>query len=424
MFVKGASSRFKTRAFIFVIIGFATMYVSGCFGTDIINVAQDPIMEALGCTATQATLGWTIGGYSVIALSFIFSTIIMKQGVRGFATVCFAIMAVGAVLVGVGYNVGGSAGLVLVVIGGFLLKNFLMGLQVAVFQVVALWFNATRGMILGIMGAAFALDNATSSSGLTLLLNGLGFTGMMVVAAVILAALGVLTFMFVRTTPQELGMQPDGIEAPEEAAPEGDAAPEEAGGEEVATSHWTLGSLLRIKESWGIMIGIGVFNLTLAAVISQFFNGLMSMGVEMGTAMMYMMIFGILGIAMSPIYGWLVDKIGAPNTGVICAALIAFSVLGFVIHVPIIAALGLTFFVGSPVIQPAITMYVFGGREYQNANRYLSIVINLIAACGIPFMTIFFDATGSYEMAYIVLFVLNIIALIGMLMCRKSYAED
>lgn len=418
MFAKGASSQFKTRALIFLIIGFVTMYFSGCFGTDIINVIQNPIMEKLGCTATQAVLGWTIGGYSVILLSFFFSTIIMKKGVREFATACFVIMAAGAVLVGIGYNVGGGAGSALIIVGGFLLKNFLMGLQVSVFQVVALWFNQTRGFALGLMGAAFALDNATSSTGLSMLYNGLGFTNMMMVTAVILVVLGVATFLFVRTTPQELGLTPDGL--PEQAPAGGH---EEQGAQEFQ-SKWTLGKLLKLKESWAIMLGIGVFNLTLAAVISQFFNSLMSMGLEMSTCSMYMLIFGVLGIAMSPVYGKLVDKVGAPKTGVICAALFLVSVAGFAFKIPIAAALGLTFFVGSPVIQPALTIHVFGGREYQSANRYLSIVINLIAACGIPFMTIFYDATGSYQMAYYVLLAMNAVALVLLLTCNKSYADD
>lgn len=413
MFVKGASSQFKTRALIIVIIGFVTMYFSGCFGTDIINVIQNPIMEKLGCSATQAVMGWTIGGYSVIALAVVFSTFIMKLGVRGFTTISFFIMAVGAILVGVGYSMNS---VVIITIGGFLLKNFLQALQLAVFQTVARWFRQTRGLVLGMMGAAFALDNSTSSSGLTILYNGLGFNGMMIVAAVILAVLGVLTFMFVRTAPEEVGLTVDGLAdqgGGEEAHPEG-----------AQSSKWTLGSLLKVRESWCIMIGIGVFNLTLSAVISQFFNGMMGMGLEMSAAMTYMIVFGLLGIVMSPIYGKLVDKLGAPKTGVVAAVLYCISVAGFCFNIPILGALGLTFFVGSPILQPALTIHVFGGREYQAANRYLQIVVNIIAACGIPFMTIFMDLTGSYTMAYYALLALNVVVLLLMLTCKKTYAED
>lgn len=414
MFAKGASSQFKSRALIIFVIGFVTMYFSGCFGTDIINVIQTPITEKLGCTATQAVLGWTIGGYSVIAIAFVFSTIIMKSGVRGFTTISFFIMAVGALLVGVGYNMNSVA---VITIGGFLLKNFLQALQLSVFQVVARWFRQTRGFLLGLLGAAFALDNSTSSTGLTFLYNGLGFTGMMVVAAVILAVLGVLTFMFVRTAPEEIGLTVDGL-ADQGAAEEAPAPAAEF------KSRWTLGSLLAVRESWCIMIGIGVFNLTLQAVISQFFNSLLEMGLDSATCMTYMVVFGLLGIAMSPVYGKLVDKLGAPRTGVVAAVLYCVSVAGFCFGIPVLGALGLAFFVASPILQPALTMYVFGGREYQAANRYLMIVVNIIAACGIPFMTIFKDVTGSFQMAYYVLLVLNVIVFLLMLMCRKTYAED
>ena len=389
------------------------MYCTGMFGTDIINVIQNPIMEKLGCSATQATLGWSIGGYTVIALAFVFSTVIMKKGVRGFSTFCFAVMAVGAALVAVGYN---SNSVPVIAVGGFLLRNFLQALQLCVFQVIARWFNRTRGFILGIIGASFALDNSTSSTGLTLLLEKLGFTGMITVGVVIMLVLGVLAFLFIRTTPEEAGLTVDGL--PENKNTDKDHSHDDHG------SKWTLGSLLKIRESWCIMIGIGIFNMTLTAVITQFFNSLMGMGLEMGTCMRYMLIFGLLGILMSTVYGKLVDVLSAPKAGVIVAALYALSVAGFCFHVPLLAAMGLTFFVGAPVLQPALTMHVFGGREYQATNRYLAIIVNLIGACGLPFMTIISDATGSYTLAYYILLALNLLVLVLMLLCRKTYAKD
>ena len=412
MFAKGASTIFKVRAVIILIIGFVTMYCTGMFGTDIINVIQTPIVEKLGISATSAVIGWSIGGYTVIFIAFLFSTIIMKKGVRGFAAVCFAIMALGAVLVSIGYS---SSSLAPIAVGGFLLKNFVQALQLCVFQVVARWFNKTRGFILGIIAASFALDNSTSSSGLSILFGSLGFTGMMTVAAAVMVVLGILFFIFVRTAPEEAGLTVDGLENDEnasEAVPDGEFK-----------SKWTLPALLKIKESWVIMIGIGVFNMTLTAVITQFFGSLMGMGVSQSTCMTYMIIFGLLGIVMSPIYGKIADTMGAPKAGVVTAILYAAAVLGFCLHIPILAALGLTFFVGAPVLQPALTMHVFGGKEYQATNRYLAIVVNLIGACGLPFMTIIYDATGSYTLAYWILLALNILVLFLMLMCRKTYAE-
>lgn len=414
MFEKNASPVFKARASIILVIGFITMYCSSMFGTDIINVIQNPIMEMLGCSATEAVIGWTVGGYTVIFIAFIFSTIIMKKGVRQLSAVSFGIMAIGALLVGIGYNI---KSIVIIAVGGFLLKNFLLALQLCVFQIIARWFLKTRGLILGIMGAAFALDNSTSSTGLTFLYKSLGFTGMMTIAAAILFMMGLLSFIFVRTAPEEIGLTVDGIESKK-------IDNNQEGAHSHLRSKWTFSRLIRIKESWSIMIGFGIFNMTLTAVISQFFNSLMGMGVNMNNCMTYMLVFGLLGIVASPIYGKLVDKVGAVKTSTILALLYCVAITGFCFNIPIMAALGLTFFVGSPVLQPALTMHVFGGREYQATNRYLSIVVNLLSACGIPFMTISADMTGSYSIAYTILLALNIIVLILMLTCRRTYIED
>jgi predicted MFS family arabinose efflux permease len=189
-------------------------------------------------------------------------------------------------------------------------------------------------------------------------------------------------------------------------------------------SKWTFGKLFAKKESWCIMLGIGIFNMTLQAVITQFFGSLLGMGVSQQLCMTYMVAFGLLGVVMSPIYGKLVDKLGAPKTGVVAAILYIVSVAGFAFHIPLVAATGLTFFVGSPILQPALTMHVFGGREYQAANRYITVGANIIAACGIPFMTIFYDITGSYTTAYYTLLVMNIFVLLLMLLCRNTYVED
>ncbi len=415
MFEKNASPKFKVRAAVIIIISFITMYCSGVFGTDIINVIQNPITEKLGCSATQAVMGWTVGGYTVIFIAFVFSTIIMKKGVRGFAAVSFLIMACGALLVGIGYNIGSVA---VISIGGFFLKNFLQALQLCVFQVIARWFEKTRGLVLGLMGASFALANSTSSSGLTFLYASLGFTKMMIVSASIMIGIGILTFIFVRTTPEEAGLTVDGIQ---KGTNEKHMDQEPAA---FTASKWSLGKLLRIRESWCIMLGIGIFNMTLTAAISQFFNSLTGMGVELSSCMKYMLVFGLLGIVMSPVYGRLVDKAGAPKTGIVAAILYCAAVAGFCFKIPVLASMGLTFFVGAPVLQPALTMHVFGGREYQAVNRYLAIVVNLIAACGIPFMTLFADMTGSYEMAYFVLLAMNIAVLFLMILCRNTHIEE
>ena len=415
MFLKGASSKYKAKAIIIIIVGFLTMYCSGMFGTDIINVIQNPIMEELGCSATAAVMGWSIAGYTLLFATFFFSSFIMKWGAHKFATISFAIMAIGAILVGVGF---GSKSVVIISIGGLLLRNFAVALQTCMFQLVAGWFNKTRGFVLGILGAAFALDNSTSSTGLTMLYKNLGFGGMIAVATSVMVVIGLVTLIFLRNTPEECGLTIDGVESDEVAG-----KAENSEGDHFA-SNWTLKRFLMTKESWFLGITIGVFNLTLTGVVTQFFNSMTAMGVEQSACMGYMVVFGLLGIVMSPIYGKIVDKFGAPKTGVIAAVLYALSVAGFCFNIPILGALGLTFFVGAPILQPALTIHIYGAKEYQAVNRFSSVVISIIGAFAVPFMTVIYDLTGAYSLAYQILLVLNIIALICMLLCKKSYANE
>lgn len=412
MFLKEASPKYKVKALIIVIVGFLTMYCTGMFGSDIINVIQNPIMEELGCSATAAVMGWSIAGYTLLFATFFFSTFIMKWGPHKFATFSFAVMIVGSILVGVGF---GSKSIIIISLGGLLLRNFSVALQTSMFQLVAEWFSKTRGTILGVLGAAFALDSSTSSTGLTLLYNKVGFGGMITVATVIMVVIGTVTLLFVRSTPEECGLTIDGVAA--------EAIPEEVS-VSATESKWTLKRFLTTKESWLLGLTIGIFNVTLTAVVTQFFNSMMAMGVEQSKCMTYMVIFGLLGIVMSTIYGRLVDKIGAPKTGVVAAILYAVSVAGFCFHIPLLGAIGLTVFVGAPVLQPALTIHIFGVDEYQAVNRFSAVVIGLIGASAIPFMTIIYDLTGGYTLAYQILLVLNIIALICMLLCKKSYANE
>lgn len=101
----------------------------------------------------------------------------------------------------------------------------------------------------------FALDNSTSSTGLTMLYNNLGFGGMIAVATGVMVAIGLVTLIFLRNTPEECGLTVDGIES-EETHAETENATEVS----KAPSRWTLKRFLTTKESWYLGITIGVFS--------------------------------------------------------------------------------------------------------------------------------------------------------------------
>ena len=123
----------------------------------------------------------------------------------------------------------------------------------------------------------------------------------------------------------------------------------------------------------------------------------------------------------------MIDKFGPSKAGALLGICDTLMMLGLAfgngtrIYPIYIAAFGVAMMAGTPAVQPALTISVFGAKEYQSANRFLSIVINLISACALLYMSIIHDMTGSYTMAYLIMSVICAICTVLMLATRRSY---
>lgn len=123
----------------------------------------------------------------------------------------------------------------------------------------------------------------------------------------------------------------------------------------------------------------------------------------------------------------MIDKFGPSKAGALLGSFDTLMMLGLAfgngtrIYPIYIAAFGVAMMAETPAVQPALTISVFGAKEYQSANRFLSIVINLISACALLYMSIIHDMTGSYTMAYLIMAVICAICTVLMLATRRSY---
>lgn len=426
MFAKGASPRFIGRAVGIIIVGFLTMYFSCALGADCLNVIQPAFEEKFGWSYTSITLPVTIGAYVVIAAAFVYSTIIMKHGTRIFSAVSFGVLAAATVMIGVAYNSEGSFSFILLVAGQFLSRIFVQAVQLCCFQVCANWFVKTRGRVMGVIMMACALDNATATAIMTKTTAKIGFGNTYFVIAAILVLVAVLAYIYYISSPQEVGLCADGIESEAGAG----AAAETEAEQGAFQTKWTLKKLLKCPESWAIMLGFGIFNMAITAVVTEYIIRMQEMNISVDKALIMLSAAGILGIFASPLYGILIDKIGAPKAAALLAIFDTAMMLGFRfgssenMWLVYIAIAGIALFAGTPTLHPSVTIHVFGAKEYQSANRYLSIVVNLIAACAVTFMSVIKDITGSFDLAYMILAVLCLVSAGLMLSIRHTYGEE
>lgn len=414
MFEKNASPKFKRHAFGIIILGCLAMYFSCCLATDALNVLQ-PVFTELGWSYSQLAMPLTVGGYILVALSFVFSTIIIKNGTRIFGVVAFGAMAVGTLLVAMAYA---SNNYSIYFAGGILSKFGCVATQMFIFQLCAEWFSTTRGRILGIVTMAAPLNSATSTTLLTLATNAFGFVAAYIIMAVVLGLSTVLAFFFSQTRPSEMGMTPDGI---------GVVNPEE---NQTDSAKLSMKQILLMPATWKITVAFGVFNGTIGAIMAFFITRMTEVQVDISLALTLLSVASLLGIPISYLYGWVDDKFGTIKActvlGIMYVVLCVCLYFGNAETMPliVIATVGMASMTGGcPNLHPSSIIHVFGAEEYQNANRYISIGISLISTFGVQLMSTCMDKTGSLNTGYVVFGVLTLIATILIATTKKVVVD-
>lgn len=416
MFAKGASPEFKKHAWGILVIGCLAMYFSCCLSTDALNVLQ-PVFTELGWSYSQLSMPMTIGGYILVAVSFLFSTFMIKNGTRFFTTASFACLAIGTFIIAFAYT---SDSYVIYFIGAMITKVGCTAVQMGIFQICATWFDTTRGRVLGIVTMAAPLNSASSTTILTLGTGVFGFTFTYIILGAVLIAATVLAYMFSQSSPAELGLLPDGI-----------VSEYNGNGGEMPKPVLTAKQILTQRSTWTIMVAFGIFNGTISAVMAFFITRMTEVGVSTTVALSILSAASILGIPLSYAFGFLDDKFGTLKADIvlgICYIVMCicflFGSAGFMLPI-LIAAVGMGAMTGGcPNLHPSTIMHVFGATEYQNANRFIAIGISLISTFGTQLMSACMDASGTLNTGYLVFGVLAVIGTIMILLTRKVNAEE
>lgn len=424
MFEKNASKSFKKQAIGIIILGCLAMYFSCCLASDALNIIEPAFTEKMGWSFSSVSVPFTIANYVLILLSFWFSTYILKNGTRKFAVAAFGALAVGTFLIGIAY--AGTTGMYWMYLAGAVITKFAAQMvQLVTFQLCANWFSSTRGRILGIITIASPLNSATSITLLTLGKDAIGLTACYVIIAGILLISTIMAARFAISRPEELGLTVDGISTAETSE-----KVDEKTEKEVYHSKWKISELLKTPETWALAIGFGIFNGTIGPIMGFFLIRMAEVGVETSMALTVISSASLIGIFLSYVFGYLDDKLGTMIaarilgvTFVIACVLFYFADASHMILIWIAAVMMASIVGGTPNLHPSSIIYVFGAREYQAANRVISIIIGVFASFGVQLMSILLDKTGSLSLGYAIFAVLCVMGTICMFMVRKSYDE-
>jgi len=322
------------------------------------------------------------------------------------------VLAAGAVLTGIGMSL---CSLATAPLQFYLLYGVLaaIGLSVAGWVPVATlltnWFVRRRALVFGVLGAGFGLSLIAAYS-TQYIITSLGWrTAYVVIGLFVAIVIPPTCIHFIRRTPADKGLFPDGMsaaEAEERPTRSIDGRP----GSRLRTSDWTLGKALRARQFWLLfLIWICTMGLVEQTVISQQVYFYLDAGYSPLTAATYYGMFGIC-LAIGNLLGSLSDKVGRER---FCypafASCLAFASLLFLLKdtatpwLPPLFAVGFGISFGSlSCALNATVADVFHGAHYGSIAGVITLGFAL-GGCVSPWLAGYlYDLSGSHTSTYFV----------------------
>ena len=399
---------FKSQSWIILILGFFIMYFYSGLNVDQMNALTPYYTQTYGWSASRISAPVTIASLISIPLGFLFGSLLIKFGVR-------KPLAISCILIGLSTVFLGFAGenYTAYWIALLLVRTLPIALSMSVSMLCTNWFVKKRGWALGIVTAGCPLCSATIIALLTAGIRSIGFAATYSIMGLIIVALGVIAFLTTKSTPEELGLYPDGATS----APARDVEVSGISSKEVLTN----------PNTWLLTIAFGCLNWIIVAVMAFYVVAMMINGTAETTYLLWLSVGSLLGIPLSYLLGILDDKIGTVKSCLLLCVFYFVVLIGLMVMKANQAALialvsfgiaGMTG--GTPNLHPSLTVYCFGRKNFQAANRWVNSFQSIIVSFAVLFMSSILDATGSLRLGYIIMLGMVVVAAICFLIIGRK----
>lgn len=279
------------------------------------------------------------------------------------------------------------------------------------------WWPTKKGVVLGFTTMGIVAMNFLYVPYMPKLIGAFGPFGAMAVIAVILVIVGVLGLIAIKDNPEEAGEYPDG-----DAANAVNAA-EVARLMKEYKSPFTLGKVLREKDTWFIGLGSGFAFMAVMSYIASAIPAMMSYGYEFSMASGIFALGGIMGIIGSFIFGIIDQKAGTKKAfiGYFVFILIGFLCLMAMPKGSIFCWIsGVIIFAAQGALCNLLPSYVatkYGRWDYNAGYKVIGFIFEVFAGIGVM-MTGFFT---NYAAMYIMDIVLMAVGLLFMILSNDKF---
>ncbi len=402
------ANNFGVKGWIVVLISMNYWLLGTSLVNDGLNTLQPVFSEMFGCTTTQLALFATIGGWVSILGLILFGRLAAKLGAR----ICIIISCIG--MIGGSLLLGYSTSPAMY--GAAIILYYVAGTGTSGIGVNVLgadWFPKKKGMFMGISTMGITIGAAAINQVLSNVIAKSGLHVMFIGYSVYIVIVIVLTLIFVRNTPEEAGAYPDNDKT---MTREQVIAIREAAESLKKSSEWTVGKVLKTKNTWFITIGWGLVMCCATGILTQSVPMLISHGHSATFGIWLLTVLFPFGFLFSYL-GGLVDnrwgtKAGAWfSAGLMCLGAILILLFGSNV---IAAGAGMALFMGSVSSGNNMTMSIvtscWGRYDFANAWQVISITTTIIRSAGIVLVSLVAEKTGNYNLVFILMIVAAVIS--------------
>ena len=230
-----------------------------------------------------------------------------------------------------------------------------------------------------------------------------------VFAALTLILVVIPALVFMRRSPEEMGLQPDGIPAPSEAVNQGEP---KSGREQADARHfdadiiWTRREVVRTRAFWLLCLTFGIANVGIAGLNLHVFAYISDLGYPSMIAATVLSIIAFTQLGSTLLWGFISERVEIRKATTMMFLIQAVGI-GIAVAAGELLSIYAGFFVygvglgGSLVLQEVIWATYYG-RVSLGTVRGLGMLITLaFGAGGAPFFGFLFDATGSYMTSFV-----------------------
>ncbi|MBP1043920.1 MFS transporter [Vagococcus sp. BWB3-3] len=360
-----------------------------------------PVTEDMGISRSAFTLSNTILQAMGIFLSPIAAKKITTGNLRNIQSTAIVIFT----LAYASYGLAKSP--IHLYISSFIIGIcYLFSTIIPISIVITNWFEKKRGLAMSIAMTGIGIGGAILSPLITFFLEKFGWrTSYMLLAGIfLLIALPISLFVF-KKKPEDMGLQPYG------------ANEELNTGQENKKVFKTETVNLPTKSVFGkpffiiLLIGMVLNGIINSGALGQFPPALEGLqGGQIAAAVISL--YSLVGIGGKLLVGWINDRWGAVVSSIFgCGAFgLAFVFMLFGDKLFAVYAMAIVFGLGiaiGSVSPPLVTSAIFGTEQYGEVYGYVSSAIQIGMSVGSLFVASMYDATGSYQVAWIILLILT-----------------